>query len=126
MGTGGGLAPPRTKADGDRVSRIPTLLDYLERKPGDRFALYSLALEHRKAGDFLAAEQAFGELLARHPQSGAGHYQLGLLYRDTGRAEAAREAWTRGLAALRGAEDVEARRSLGEIERALDELEDAS
>ena len=104
------------------MSRIDTLRNYLEAKPTDRFALYSLALEHRKAGNVADAEAAFALLLAQHPQSGAGHYQLGLLYRDNGDFAQARVAWERGLAQLSTASDAEAARSRGEITRELDAL----
>lgn len=106
------------------MSRIRVFLDHLAKKPGDRFALYSLALEYKKAGDLDLAERTFRELLAAHPGAGAGHYQLGLLLRERGRTDDAVTAWRAGLDALRGLSDAEARRSYGEIERALDELED--
>ena len=56
--------------------------EFLARRPDDRFARYSLALELRKAGRDDDAAAAFAELLARHPRSGAGHFQLGLLWQD--------------------------------------------
>jgi Flp pilus assembly protein TadD len=106
------------------MSRLPALLEHLARKPDDRFALYSVALEHRREGDIKAAEAAFRELLQLHPHSGAGHFQLGCLYRDDERFSEAREAWNAGLRALADATDAEARRSVGEIQRALAEIED--
>jgi predicted TPR repeat methyltransferase len=108
------------------MSRLDTLREYLAKKPGDRFAMYSVALELEKSGDTTAAEAAYNELLEAHPTSGAGHLRLGMLLKESGRASEAAEAWRRGLVALRGATDAEARRSIGEIERALDALEDES
>ena len=32
------------------MDKIALFVDYLKNKPGDRFAMYSLALEYRKAG----------------------------------------------------------------------------
>lgn len=107
-----------------RMSRIPVLLDYLAQKPDDRFARYALALEFKKAGDLDRAETEFRELLAKHPGSGAGHFQLGGLYRDADRLADARAAWEAGLVALATVDDAEARRSIGEIRRALAEIED--
>ncbi len=104
------------------MNRVDALRAWLDRKPGDRFAMYSLALELKKAGD-PEAEAAFRRLLAAHPTSGAGHYQLGLLLLEQGREADARAAWEEGLAALRGARDPEARRSLAEIEDALADLD---
>lgn len=107
------------------TDRAAVFRDHLTRRPDDRFALYGLALELKKAGDRAAAEAAFADLLRQHPASGAGHYQLGRLRQEAGDAAGARAAWETGLIALRGVDDAEARRSLGEIRRALDELDDA-
>ena len=106
------------------TSRIDTLREYLAKKPGDRFALYSLALEHKKAGDVATAQQTFEDLLREHPTAGAGHYQYGILLTELGRRDEARAAFRAGLLALRDATEPEARRSFGEIERALDDLEE--
>lgn len=106
------------------MDRIASYRDYLEKKPGDRFAMYSLALELRKAGRVEEAEAAFGELLDLHPGSGAGWFQLGDLLRDEERYREADAVWRRGLEALRGLDDPEARRSVEEIRRALSEVED--
>ncbi|MCB9685620.1 MAG: tetratricopeptide repeat protein [Alphaproteobacteria bacterium] len=102
------------------MDRIDAFRALLEKKPDDRFALYSLAFELKKAGRAEEALTAFGELLRRHPTSGAGHLQLGMLLQDLGRDDDAREAWEAGLGALAGCEDPEARRSVGEIQAALD------
>jgi len=102
---------------------IATYRQYLEKKPTDRFALYSLALAYKKAGQFEEAELAFAALLTEHPQSGAGHYQHGLLYAEAERDEEALNAWNSGLKALRGANDAESRRSRSEIEGAIDDLD---
>jgi tetratricopeptide (TPR) repeat protein len=106
------------------MDRVRLYEEHLAKKPGDRFALYSLALEHKKAGDVAAADAAFQRLLAAHPQAGAGWYQYGLLFREQGDATRALAVWKRGLDSLKGATDAEARRSVGEIGRAVDELED--
>jgi tetratricopeptide (TPR) repeat protein len=105
------------------LDRIETFRRWLVDKPGDRFAMYSLALELKKAGRFDEALEAFGALLAAHPTSGAGHYQLGELFREQGDEARAAAAWRVGLEALRGAQDPEARRSISEIQAALDLLD---
>lgn len=106
------------------ADRIAMFEQYLTERPGDRFAMYGLALEYRKVGRFDDAVQAFRALLAAHPDSGAGYYQLGELFLENGRPEDARRAWEEGLAALAGTTDAEGRRSRGEIQGALDDLED--
>ena len=104
------------------TDRISMYRAYLDKKPNDRFALYSLAFELGKAGHITEAEHAFADLLDKHPQSGAGHFQLGSLLEADGREDEARVAWERGLAALEGCDDPEARRSRVEIQAALDLL----
>lgn len=105
------------------MDRIETFRRYLQDKPNDRFAMYSLALALKKDGRLDEAEVAFRALLRAHPTSGAGHYQLGELLREQGRDPEAIAAWRAGLEALAGSEDPEARRSVAEIETALDLLE---
>ncbi|MBX2801659.1 MAG: hypothetical protein KTR31_28535 [Myxococcales bacterium] len=105
------------------MDRVAQLQAFLERKPTDRFALYSLALELKKAGDVAGAQQLFDRLLQAHPTSGAGHYQHGLLHYDLDELDAARAAWTSGLQALEGQTDAEARRSISEIQGMLDLLD---
>lgn len=104
------------------MDRIAMFRKYLVDKPTDRFAMYALALEFKKAGDLEAAEAAFRALLAAHPTSGAGHYQLGSMYQDHGRDVEAEAAWQAGLAALDGLDDPESRKARAEIEGALDTL----
>jgi tetratricopeptide (TPR) repeat protein len=105
------------------MNRIEWFRGILRDRPGDRFAMYSLALELKKAGDGPGAEQAFRELLAVHPSSGAGHYQLGRWLEEEGRPEEALAAWRAGLTALAAASDPESKRSIAEIERAIAEVE---
>ena len=105
------------------MDRIATYQSYLKDKPDDRFAMYSLALELKRVGRFEEAEHAFGALLISHPTSGAGHYQLGLMYEDAGREDDARSAWEQGLRALEGCTDERSRGAVREIEAALDLLD---
>ena len=104
------------------MDRIALYQDYLAKKPGDRFAMYSLAFELAKAGRVEEALQAFHALLALHPTSGAGHLQLGKLLEDQGREDEAEAAWEAGLEALAGVSGTEAQRSRVEIQAALDLL----
>ncbi len=104
--------------------RIDQLTSYLKDKPEDRFAMYSLALEYKKLGEVELARAAFVELLRVHPDSGAGHYQHGLLFAEIDDVEAARTAWEAGLAQLAGVRSADARRSIAEIQGALAEFDD--
>ena len=102
---------------------VETYRDYLANKPGDRFAMYSLALALSKAGDKAGAELAFRELLALHPTSGAGHLQHGRLLADLGRTEDAKAALQAGIDALREQLDPESKRSLAELRAELEGIE---
>jgi tetratricopeptide (TPR) repeat protein len=104
------------------MDRITHFREFLTRRPDDRFARYSLALELKKAGRFDEAADTFTALLALHPTSGAGHFQLGTLWQERGDDERARACWEAGLRALEGATDPENRRSIREIEGALASL----
>jgi Flp pilus assembly protein TadD len=103
--------------------RIRTLRTWLDAHPGDRFALYALALELRKDGDDEEALAVFDSLLELHPGSGAGHFQRGRLLLDRGEFEAARQGWAAALEVLASYDDAEATRSRGEIRAALADLE---
>ncbi len=106
------------------MSAIDRFRTYLQTNPGDRFALYSLALALVKAERPDEALPVFTELLEHHPESGAGHLQLGLLHHKAKRWAEAQAAWEAGLAALRGVNSPEARKARVEIQGALDDLED--
>jgi tetratricopeptide (TPR) repeat protein len=103
--------------------RIRTFRSWLETRPGDRFALYALAMELRKDGDDDEALTTFDTLLELHPGSGAGHFQRGRLLLDRGEIDAARKGWEAALEILADHDDAEATRSRGEIRAALADLE---
>jgi len=107
------------------MDRIAFFRAHLDTAPTDRFARYSLALELKKAGDPAGAEAELRRLLIDHPDSGAGHLQLGQLLEETGRLEDAKRAYEAGLAALAGSRDADGRRALSELQQALDAVEDA-
>ena len=103
--------------------RVGTLRTWLASHPGDRFALYALALELRKTGADAEALAVFDTLLELHPGSGAGHLQRGVLLLDRGDVDAARRGWDAALDILAAYDDAEAIRSRGEIRAALADLE---
>jgi tetratricopeptide (TPR) repeat protein len=106
------------------VSAIERFRSYLDSNPGDRFALYSLALALNKAGRPDDAVPVFAELLQHHPHSGAGHLQLGMLHHKAKRYAQAQAAWEAGLSSLQGVGGPDARKARTEIQAALDDLED--
>jgi len=106
------------------VSRIPALQAYLQKRPGDRFTLYSLALEHRREASFGSAEQCFRELLKAHPDSGAGYLQFGEMLLEIGRSAEGLGVWRAGVEQLSRLSSPEARRSLMEIQAAIESAAD--
>lgn len=99
-------------------------LAYLKDKPNDRFAMYGLAFEHEKAGRLDESISSYRALLNVHPGAGAGWLRLGQVLVATGQVDAGQAAWRSGQEALRGASDAESRRSISEIQAALDALDD--
>ena len=79
--------------------RLEAARAYLQKKPNDRFALYSLAMELRKLSDWPACFAAFEDLLARHPDDAAGHYHYAVALRSSGDRDGALGIVTRGLEA---------------------------
>jgi len=105
------------------MDKVRFFRDYVEGKPDDRFARYSLALELKKAGAVDEAEEQLVELLRRHPLSGAGHLQLGQLREERDDLEGAAEAFRAGLEALADDRSAEGRKARSELQTALDQVE---
>ena len=106
------------------MDKVAFFRDYLAKKPEDRFARYSLALELKKAGAREEAEAELRRVVARFPESGAAHLQLGQLLEEDERFEEAQAALQAGLTVLRGSSDPEARKAVSELQLALDAVED--
>ncbi len=99
---------------GDRIESLRRLAD---RKPGDPFTRYALALEYRRLGRNEEAVACFDHLFSRHPEYVPAYYHFGTLLTDLGQADRAREVFNRGLDAAARAGDG---RAAAEIEAALD------
>lgn len=98
--------------------RLAAARDYVARKPTDRFGLYALAMELRKAGAFDEAFAAFDRLLEHHPAYGAGFYHYAMTRRESGDRAGCIAVLQRGLAVTRGQDP----KTHAEIVSALDEL----
>ena len=99
--------------------RLNATREYVRQKPTDRFGLYALAMELRKARACEECFAAFDSLLAHHPAYGAGHYHYGMARRESGDRDGAKAQWLRGLEVTRGKDT----KTHAEIQGALDELE---
>ncbi|HVZ39547.1 MAG TPA: tetratricopeptide repeat protein [Candidatus Kapabacteria bacterium] len=102
------------------MSRLETMLGFLEHDPNDSFARYAVALEYMSLKDFDRAAEYLKELRARDPEYVATYYQLGQAFTALEQWDAAEEAYRAGIAASRSAGDLHA---AGELEAALDELD---
>jgi len=96
--------------------RLAAARDYVARKPTDRFGLYALAMELRKAGAHAECFATFDTLLEHHPRYGAAFYHYGMAKKEAGELAAARAIWTRGLDATRGSDS----KTYAELESALE------
>ncbi len=102
------------------MSRLETMLGFLEQDPDDSFTRYAVALEYVSAKEYERALTYFNELRRRDPEYVATYYQLGQAYVTLERWDDAEEAFRSGVAAARRAGDLHA---VSELEGALDELE---
>lgn len=101
--------------------RLAAARDYVAKKPTDRFGLYALAMELRKAAAWNESFETFARLLAAHPDYGAGWYHYAMARKESGDRTGAVEALHEGLDACKRSGDGKTR---AEIEEALEELED--
>jgi tetratricopeptide (TPR) repeat protein len=80
----------------DRMQKLQSLL---ERDPNDTFLLYAIALEHKKANDFVAALQWFDRVVEKDPGYSVAYHQAGLTHEAAGDIAAAKATYRRGIAA---------------------------
>ncbi len=100
--------------------RLAAARDYVAKKPTDRFGLYALAMELRKARAWDECFGAFGALLGHHPDYGAGWYHFAMAKKESGDRAGCVDALNAGLAACARSGDTKTR---AEIQGVLDELE---
>ncbi|MCB9569061.1 MAG: hypothetical protein H6710_17920 [Myxococcales bacterium] len=92
------------------------LAQFAAQRPNDPFPRYGLAMELKKLGRLAEANQAFAELLDRHPGYIPAYLMAGNALAEAGDAAAAIAVLERGVAAATAAGDDHAR---GELEGAL-------
>jgi Tfp pilus assembly protein PilF len=96
------------------------LEEFVAQDPNDSFSRYALALELEKDGRDTDATSHLQEVIARDPSYIAAYYHLGRVLARTGRAEEARDVYSRGLHVASAAGD---QRTRSEIEEALRTLQ---
>jgi tetratricopeptide (TPR) repeat protein len=104
-------------------SRLEALKKFLEEEPNDIFTRYAIALEYASMQNLPEAIAKLEEVIAFDPNYVPAYQQLGSYLRQAGRKDDALKILERGIqvAALVG--DTHAQ---GEMQEAIDDLEDAN
>jgi hypothetical protein len=100
--------------------RLSAAREYVAKKPTDRFGLYALAMELRKARIWPDCFAAFDVLNQHHPDYGAGYYHYGIARRKGDDFDGAKAVLRRGLEACDRSGDKHTR---SEIQGVLEEME---
>ena len=101
------------------MSRIDTLVGFIQQNPADPFPRYALALEYRNGGRLDEARATFDALMTSHPDYTAAYLHAGNNLLALGRRDDARAVYQRGIEACARKGDAHAR---GELEGALSSL----
>jgi len=101
------------------MDRVGQLRQFVEKKPGDPFPRYALALELKNGGDAASAAEELRQLVARVPGYLPAYLQLGMLLHGLGRIVDARGAYRSGQDLARSQGNTHA---LGELTTALEQL----
>ena len=81
----------------NQVSRIETLLDYINEEPGDPFTKYILALEYIKTGKDNEALVWMQNVNQNHPDYIPNYYHYGKLLERLGKTELAEQMYSQGM-----------------------------
>src|SRR5262249_19242137 len=104
----------------DDTNRLELLSQFLEKKPGDAFAPYGLAMEHSRMGQIEAALQQFNKLLELHPDYTNGYFMAAQTLERAGRTAEAKKMLEKGIEAAKRTSNKHA---LEEMAGMLEELE---
>ena len=83
------------------MSRLASLLSFLQDDPTDPFTLYALATEYRALGDSAQAWQYYDQLLRHHPTYVGTYYHAAALLTELNRREEAEAVYRTGLVEAR-------------------------
>lgn len=100
--------------------RLDAARAYVQKRPEDRFGLYTLAMELRKEKAWDECFGTFQRLLELNAGYGPGWYHYGMATRESGDTAGALAILKRGLAATAASGDTHAH---AEIESAIEEME---
>jgi len=94
------------------MSRLDTLLAFLEEDPSDAFTRFALAQEYARSGDTEAALRHYETLRREQPSYVGTYYHLGKLLDSLGRKDEACSVYREGIAEATRARDLHARAEL--------------
>ncbi|RYF88778.1 MAG: hypothetical protein EOO03_07610 [Chitinophagaceae bacterium] len=103
------------------MSRIETLLQYLQMTPDDSFLQHALALEYIKLGKDGDARGLFDAILKREPGYVGSYYHLGKLLERATDYSTAEATYRKGMEEAKKAGDNHA---YNELRGALEEIEE--
>jgi tetratricopeptide (TPR) repeat protein len=101
--------------------RLEEIKSFIEMAPNDPFPRYGLAMEYKNLGDLEEARRCFDDLLTRHPDYVPQYLMYGQMLVEMGQREAAKRILTSGIERAQKARNQHAQ---GEMQQALDRLED--
>ena len=79
------------------LDRVEKLKEFLAQDPADSFVQHALALEYIKAGNDVAAQKMFEDILQREPTYVGSYYHLAKLFERNGNNEAAIAWYEKGM-----------------------------
>ena len=97
------------------TDRLQTLLAFYEKQPDDTFATYAIAMEHRKAGDLVAAIEWFDRTIAIDAEHAYAHYHKAAVLTEQGDGAGALATAETGLTQAEAAGDQKAADELREL-----------
>ena len=100
------------------LTRLQSLISFLEETPNDPFIKYGIALEYEKIGQ-PEAEHYYKELLTQHPDYLATYYSAGKYYENKEDYDTAEALFEKGIELAKKLGDSKA---AGELQTALDLL----
>jgi tetratricopeptide (TPR) repeat protein len=103
-----------------KKDRLTSLLELLDKDPGDSFVKYGIGLEFLSLKDYVKAEEYFRLILSDDANYIPAYMQLGRLMESQNRKEEARNIFKAGIEIAKRYSD---RHAANEMEDFLDELE---
>lgn len=95
-------------------------MEMQKQQPNDCFLMFAIAQEHVNLGNDTAAQKGFEYLVANFATYLPTYYQLGMLYERTNQNAKATEAYTKGIAVAKAANDDKTARELNEALNLID------